>query len=38
MLGHGPEKDLLESIGAESGFLERFLFSNIWLFKPLLNL
>jgi hypothetical protein len=37
MLGSGPEKELLESIGAEMGFFPRVMFSNIWLFKPILQ-
>jgi carboxypeptidase PM20D1 len=37
MFGLGPEKSILEKLSVHFGFIKRILFSNIWLFKPVLE-
>ncbi len=37
-LGYGPEKDTFEKLAAYLGFSQRLLLSNLWLFKPLVEM
>jgi carboxypeptidase PM20D1 len=37
MFGQGQEQNILEKLSVHFGFVKRILFSNIWLFKPLLQ-
>ena len=38
MLGKGAEKFFFEKLAVHLDFLKRVLFTNIWLFKPLLEM
>jgi carboxypeptidase PM20D1 len=38
MLGLGPEKDLLEGLAVHFGFFQRLVLSNIWFFKPIIEM
>jgi hypothetical protein len=37
MLGTGPEKQMLEKLAVNFGFLKRILLTNIWLFSPIID-